>query len=48
MYKPFKKLLLDICTKPMNEQSKILNTTIEDWKGNVEQIDDIILIGIRL
>jgi len=47
-YKPFKKLILDNCTKSMNEQSEILNTTIENWKGNLEQVDDIILIGIKL
>ena len=47
-YKPFKQLLLDSCTKPMEEQSKILNTSIENWKGDLEQIDDIILIGIKL
>jgi len=29
-------------------QSEILNTSIENWKGNLDQIDDIILIGIRI
>ncbi len=47
-YKPFKELLINICTKPMEKQSEILNTTIENWKGNLDQIDDIILIGIRI
>jgi len=47
-YKPFKQLLIDNCTKPMTEQSEILNTSIENWKGKLDQIDDIILIGIRL
>jgi len=48
MSKKFKELLLSIYQKPMKEQRDILDTTIEDWKGNVEQIDDILVIGIRV
>ena len=47
-YKPFKKLLLDNADKTMLEQKEILNTAFEDWKGDVEQIDDVVLIGIKI
>lgn len=47
-YKALETLLLTNCTKPMNEQKKILNDTIEEWKGSLEQIDDILLIGVRV
>ena len=47
--KPFKKLLIDIQDKSMEEQYEILDNTIEDWKGAVhEQIDDILVIGIKI
>ncbi len=44
----FKKLLLSIQEKPMAEQRDILNQSIEDWQGDYEQIDDILVIGYRI
>ncbi|MDF1675483.1 MAG: SpoIIE family protein phosphatase, partial [Vicingaceae bacterium] len=48
MYKPFKKLLLSIQDKNMNEQKKILEQRFNDWKGELEQVDDICVIGVRI
>jgi hypothetical protein len=31
----------------MDEQQKHLDETIEAWKGNLDQIDDILVIGIK-
>jgi serine phosphatase RsbU (regulator of sigma subunit) len=45
--KKFKDMLLNNCHLPMNEQKEVLDTTLEEWKGNVEQIDDILVIGIK-
>jgi len=47
MMKNFKKLLLSIQDKTMNEQKHILETTMAEWKGNTEQVDDIMVIGVR-
>jgi serine phosphatase RsbU (regulator of sigma subunit)/Tfp pilus assembly protein PilF len=47
-YKQLQQLLLEISDKPMDEQRSLLDQTIEHWKGNLEQIDDILIIGIRL
>lgn len=43
----FKKLLLEINEKPMKEQQNILDERFAKWKGDLDQIDDVILIGIR-
>jgi serine phosphatase RsbU (regulator of sigma subunit) len=43
----FKKLLLEINEKPMKEQQQILDERFAKWKGDLDQIDDVILIGIR-
>ena len=45
--KKFKEILIEIQSKTMHEQGIYLNDFIEDWKGNSEQIDDILVIGIR-
>jgi ligand-binding sensor domain-containing protein/serine phosphatase RsbU (regulator of sigma subunit) len=44
---PMKDLLLKIQNKSMEEQKLILDNTIEAWRGNIEQIDDIMVIGRR-
>jgi serine phosphatase RsbU (regulator of sigma subunit) len=43
----FKELLTAIHQKPLNEQKIILETNYNDWKGDVEQIDDILVMGIK-
>jgi serine phosphatase RsbU (regulator of sigma subunit) len=43
-----KQLLLKINKRPLKEQRKILNDTIENWRGENEQMDDICIIGLKL
>jgi ligand-binding sensor domain-containing protein/serine phosphatase RsbU (regulator of sigma subunit) len=44
---PMKELILKIQDKKMSEQKSILDNTIEKWRGDIEQIDDILVIGRR-
>ncbi len=46
--KRFRQLLFDIHHEPMQEQKKILETTIHDWMGSLEQLDDITVLGIKV
>ena len=46
--KRFRELLISIQDKSMQEQKEILDETIEKWKGEQEQIDDICIIGVRV
>jgi ligand-binding sensor domain-containing protein/serine phosphatase RsbU (regulator of sigma subunit) len=48
MSKKLRELLQSICHKPLNEQQHILEHTFADWVGELEQIDDVTLIGIRV
>jgi sigma-B regulation protein RsbU (phosphoserine phosphatase) len=43
----FKQLLTDIHQKPLHEQKAILEKEYEKWRRNIEQIDDIMVMGIR-
>jgi len=45
--KNFKELLMDIHQKPMPEQKVLLEKKYEEWKRDVEQIDDILVLGIK-
>ena len=46
-YQPFKDLLTSISQLPVHEQKQKLNETIENWIGEGEQVDDILIMGIR-
>jgi serine phosphatase RsbU (regulator of sigma subunit) len=46
-YKTLKQLLLDIRQEPMEKQVKILKERFDEWKGEFEQIDDVVLMGVR-
>jgi ligand-binding sensor domain-containing protein/serine phosphatase RsbU (regulator of sigma subunit) len=44
----FKELLLSIQDKSMLEQNKIIDDAFETWRGSLEQIDDVCIIGVRV
>ncbi len=44
----FKKLLFELSSLPMTEQRTHLEQTFEAWKGSIEQIDDVLVIGFKL
>ncbi|MFI5219845.1 MAG: SpoIIE family protein phosphatase [Bacteroidia bacterium] len=48
MTNKFKELLLSIQHMKMREQEQHLRNYFEKWKGNYEQVDDVLVIGIRI
>jgi len=44
----FKSLLLSIYDKPMVEQRNLITETFDSWKGKLEQVDDVCIIGARV
>jgi sigma-B regulation protein RsbU (phosphoserine phosphatase) len=47
-YKQFQEKLMEIHQKPMEEQKTILDAYIMEWMGELEQIDDILIIGLQI
>lgn len=44
----FKKLLVDSQKMLMMDQEYFINKKFEDWKGSLEQVDDVCVIGIKI
>ncbi len=49
-YRPFKQNLVELHKRPLPEQKKELDRRFEEWKdhSDQEQVDDVLVIGIRL
>lgn len=47
-YKKFEEIILMAHTASMNEQAAILEQKFNEWKGGLEQVDDVCVIGIKL
>ena len=48
MTKRFKDMLMANCHLPMKEQEQRLRKALQDWQGEHEQMDDILVIGLRI
>ncbi len=47
-YKKLEELLLENHSKDFDEQLHLLNAKFINWKGNLEQVDDVCVVGIRI
>lgn len=47
-YQQFKNTLTEIQDKPMKEQHNVLARTFNVWRGKLEQVDDVLVIGIKI
>ncbi len=45
--RPFKRLLQRISTEPVKKQEELLNNELNNWMAGEEQVDDILVMGIR-
>ena len=46
--KQLKETLLSISSRPLSEQKLILEKSFQDWMGALEQVDDVLVVGIRI
>lgn len=47
-YKRFRQLLLDSYAMNVTEQTELLQEVLDNWRGDTEQIDDILVMGMRI
>ena len=48
MRKQFRQLLLEVNALPMNEQLARVQQRFDEWRGEQEQVDDVLVIGLRV
>jgi serine phosphatase RsbU (regulator of sigma subunit)/HAMP domain-containing protein len=48
MLNNFKQLLLEIHNRPLETQKEILDARFESWKGSLDQVDDICVMGVKV
>jgi serine phosphatase RsbU (regulator of sigma subunit) len=46
-YRRFRHLLLTIHKLPLEQQLAYLDKSFEEWKGEQEQVDDVLIVGIK-
>jgi len=44
-YRRFRHILLNIHMLPLHEQRNLLDQTLDNWRGSIEQVDDVLVIG---
>jgi serine phosphatase RsbU (regulator of sigma subunit) len=44
----FRSLLLEVNDKPMRKQKELIEKFFDDWRGEYEQVDDILIFGIKI
>jgi serine phosphatase RsbU (regulator of sigma subunit) len=47
-YKPLNELLLTNANLPLSEQHELIKSTFNEWKGELEQVDDVCVVGVRI
>jgi serine phosphatase RsbU (regulator of sigma subunit)/uncharacterized protein HemY len=47
-YKPFRELLTEVAGCNADEQKNRIGKCFKEWKGNHEQIDDVLIMGVRI
>jgi tetratricopeptide (TPR) repeat protein/serine phosphatase RsbU (regulator of sigma subunit) len=46
--KALRQLMLSIQDQPMDQQRELINQTFEKWRGDLEQVDDVCVIGVKI
>jgi hypothetical protein len=48
MRKRFRELMVQIASLPASGMEEALATAFDDWRGSEEQVDDVLVIGVRI
>ena len=47
-HKKLRDIFVQVSEMPINKQKEIIANTFESWKGELEQVDDVLVIGVRV
>lgn len=47
-YRQLEEMFVKIASLPTSKQKEMLANALNEWRGNLEQVDDICIIGIRI
>ena len=47
-YKQLRDLFMQISSRPVDEQQVAMKNAFHSWKGDLEQVDDVLVIGMRI
>ena len=47
-YKQFEETIQSILKQPLAKQKTLLNTQFNEWRGEVDQLDDVLVMGIKI
>ena len=48
MHKQLRKIFVEVSEMPIQTQKDLINQRFEEWKGDLEQVDDVLIIGVRV
>jgi serine phosphatase RsbU (regulator of sigma subunit) len=48
MRRRMRELIVRMSVLPMSDQRILIETNLDQWRGDNEQVDDILMIGIRI
>lgn len=46
-FRRFRHLLLSVFDQPLDLQQQVLANSFAEWRGNLEQVDDILVVGVK-
>jgi serine phosphatase RsbU (regulator of sigma subunit) len=46
-YQQLQEMLMEVHTLPLEEQKKRIEKRFSDWKATLDQVDDVLMVGIR-
>jgi len=48
MLNNFKQLIMEMHQRPLDSQKELLDSRFESWKGELDQVDDICVMGVKI
>ncbi|PBQ33946.1 hypothetical protein CNR22_19915 [Sphingobacteriaceae bacterium] len=48
MHKQLRKIFVEVSEMQIDKQKEIITDRFEEWKGDLEQVDDVLVIGVRV